>query len=161
MKRNHRGRDGKPVVRMEGVVAGRMVMLSVVSKFPSLAPGDTDAVLTIVDERAALKVAGQRALAWKKGDLDLRGVLDNYTDADREKTVLDFMRFLVSAKQEPAEHRECLNADNTETMVQMGDDLRKEPSLKQVLAGVERIAGLWMPRGYTAKNRSDGGDRQT
>lgn len=131
-----------PVVRMEGVVAGRMVVLSVVSKHLSLAPGDTDAVLTIVDGCAALKVAGQRALAWKKGDLDLRGLLDNYTDADRKKAVLDFMGFLVSAKQEPAEHRERLNADKTETMVQMVDDLRQEPSLKQVLAGVERIAGL-------------------
>lgn len=160
-KSKHRGRDGMPVVTMEGVVAGRMVVLSVVSKHLSLAPGDTDAVLTIVDGRAALKVAGERALAWKKGELDLGGLLENYTDADRKKAVLDFMGVLVSAKQEPAEYRERLNADKTETMVQMVDDLRKEPLLEQVLDGVEEIAKMWMPRGYTTQNRIDGGERET
>lgn len=150
-----------PVVTMEGVVAERMVVLSVVSKHLSLVPGDTDAVLTIVDGRAALKVAGERALAWKKGELDLGGLLENYTDADRKKAVLDFMGVLVSAKQEPAEYRESLNEEKTQQMVQMVDDLRKEESLAAVLAGVEEIATMWGPRGYTAKNRSDGGERET
>jgi len=159
-KRKHRGRDGMPVVKMVGEMAGRMVVLSVVTKHLSLAPGDIDAVLSIVDGRAALKVAGERALAWKKGDLNLEGLLENYTKADQKKAVLDFMGVLVSAKQEPAEYREHLNADKTEKMVQMVDDLRKKQSLEEVLPGVEAIAKIWGPRGFTTKNRIDGGERK-
>ena len=159
-KKEHTQRDGTPVVTMEGVIEERMVVLSVVVKHLSLAPGDTSALLSIVEGREALKAAGERALGWKEGELDLGGLLANYNEAGRIKGVLDFMEILVTAEQESAEYRENLDATKTARMVEMVNELRGEQSLERVLPRVEKIAALWMPRGYTAKNRSDGGERE-
>ncbi|CAB1109213.1 unnamed protein product [Ectocarpus sp. CCAP 1310/34] len=156
-KNTHSGRDGMPVVTLEAAIAGRMTVLSVVSKHLSLAPGDTDTLLSIVEGREALKAAGERALAWKKGELDLRGLLAGYTDADRKKSVLDLVEALVTARNEPAEYRGGLDAKKIQKMAQIIEDLRKEEPLAAVLAGVEEVAKLWGPCGYNAKNRSDGG----
>ncbi|CAN0419822.1 unnamed protein product [Ectocarpus fasciculatus] len=157
IKRKHRGRDGTPVVTMEVVTEGGMIVLSAVSKHLSLAPGDTDALLSILEARAALRAGGERVLEWRKGELDLKGLLDERTDADRRGAVLDFLQILVTAQQEPPEYRGGSNAAKTQEMVQMIEDLRGEESLDAVLAGAEEIAKMWGPRGYTAKNRSDGG----
>lgn len=160
-KTKHRRCDGTPVVTMEAATATWMVILSVVVKHLSLAPGDTDAFRSIVEGRSALKAAGVRALEWRKGKLDLEGLLADYTDADRIKGVLDLLHILVTAEQEPAEYRESLRVEKTKKMVQMIHDLRREESLAAVLAGVEGIAKLWMPRGYTFTDRSNGGERHT
>lgn len=72
-KNKHRQRDGTPLVTMEAVIEDRMVVVSVVVKHLSLVPGDTNALLSIVEGREALKAARERALGWKKGELDLGG----------------------------------------------------------------------------------------
>ncbi|CAB1102309.1 unnamed protein product [Ectocarpus sp. CCAP 1310/34] len=148
----HRASQAALKVAMEG----GMIVLSALSKHLSLAPGDTDALLSILEARAALRAGGERVLEWRKGELDLKGLLDERTDADRREAVLDFLQILVTAQQEPAEYRGGLNAAKTQEMVQMIEDLRGEESLDAVLAGSEEIAKMWGPRGYTAKNRSDG-----
>lgn len=132
IERKHRGRDGTPVVTREVVTEDGMVVLSAVSKHLSLAPGDTDAVLSIVETHAALKAAGARVMDWRTGALDLEGLLADFTVADRIEAVLDFMEVLVTAEQEPAEYSQSLKAEKTEKMVQMVNDLRNETKRRQV-----------------------------
>lgn len=56
----HTGRDGKPAVTPEARTTRGMAVLSCTTMHLSLAPGDVDALLSIVEGCLALKAAGER-----------------------------------------------------------------------------------------------------